>query len=209
MVGADLRKPPGFDAKRVACGSVPSPERQEAFDAELARRRFNGRIAQAEDEVAANTPADGAGMHEAMYGQMDPRNGRVVKTGLFDTLFASALPDMPESQRANFARQKEALRAVGSLRMARRQLQRRDDYELDEWTKVDNISTSAIAKSDPNDTANFAVIRQSGFDLIAKIGNPLARQTAEVAWRTNTAKALVQAMIAQDPKRAGEVLGRA
>ncbi|ESY92419.1 hypothetical protein [Mesorhizobium sp. LNHC209A00] len=42
-------------------------DEQEEFDAELARRRFNGQIAQAEDEVTANAPADGAGLHEAMY----------------------------------------------------------------------------------------------------------------------------------------------
>ncbi|ESY92426.1 HNH endonuclease signature motif containing protein [Mesorhizobium sp. LNHC209A00] len=183
-------------------------ERQEAFDAELARRRFNGQIAQAEDEATANAPPDGGGLHEAMYGLVDPRNGRAVKSGLFDTLFDAALPGMPETQRATFAGQKEAMRATGSLRMARRQLQRRDDYELAEWTKVDTMSTAAIANGDPNDTANFEAIRQSGFDLIAKIGNPLIRQTAEAAWRTNTAKALVQAMIAQDPKRAAEMLGQ-
>ena len=184
-------------------------DQQEAFDAELARRRFKGQVAQAEDEVAANAPADGSGLHEAIYGQVDPRTGQVVKPGLFDTMFDAALPTMPESQRANFARQKETLRGVGARRMAQRQQARRDDYELAEWTKIDNISTSAIAQSDPNDTANFEAIRQSGFDLIAKIGNPLARQAAEAAWRTNTAKALVQAMIAQDPKRAVEMLGAA
>ncbi|WP_181176338.1 hypothetical protein [Mesorhizobium sp. B2-3-5] len=184
-------------------------ERQEAFDAELARRRFNGQIAQAEEEVTANAPADGAGLHDAMYGQVDPRTGRVVKTGLFDTLFDAVLPNIPKSQRANFAKQKEALREAGSDRMAQRQLQRRDDYELAEWAKVDAMSTSAIAKSDPNETANFEAIRRSGSALIAKIGNPLARQAAEAAWRTNTAKALIQAIIAQDPKRAVEMLGAA
>ncbi|BAV46408.1 Uncharacterized protein MLTONO_1505 [Mesorhizobium loti] len=184
-------------------------DQQEAFDAEIARRQFDAQIAQAEDEVTANAPADGAGLHDAMYGQVDPYTGRVAKTGLFDKLFAAALPNMPESQRATFAGQKEALRQTGALRMAARQLQRRDDYELAEWTKVDTMSTSAIAQSDPNDTANFEAIRQSGSDLIAKIGNPLARQAAEAAWRTNTAKALVQAMIAQDPKRAAEMLGAA
>ncbi|MBA1143187.1 lytic transglycosylase domain-containing protein [Mesorhizobium neociceri] len=182
-------------------------ERQEAFDADLARRRFDGQIAQAEDQVTANASADGSGLHDAMYGQVDPHTGKVVKPGLFDTLFGNALPNMPESKRANFAKQKEALRAAGSLRMARRQQAKRDDYEMAEWTKVDNMSTSAIAQSDPNDTANFEAIRQSGFDLIAKIGNPLARQAAEAAWRTNTAKALVQAIIAQNPKRAAEMLG--
>ncbi|MFD1986522.1 hypothetical protein ACFSOZ_29210 [Mesorhizobium newzealandense] len=184
-------------------------ERQEAFDADIARRRFNGRIAQAEDEVVANAPADGAGLHDAMYGQVDPRTGRVVKSGLFDTLFDDALPNMPESLRAAFASQKEAMRAAGSLRMAARQQARRDNYEQAEWTKVDNMATSSIALSDPNDTGTFEAIRQNGFDLIAKLGNPLARQAAEVAWRSNTAKALVQAMIAQDPKQAAEMLGAA
>ncbi|WP_155772447.1 hypothetical protein [Mesorhizobium loti] len=54
---------------------------------------------------------------------------------------------------------------------------------------------STIANSDPNDTANFEAVRQSGSDLIARIGNTLARQAAKAAWRTSMAKALVQAMI--------------
>ncbi|WP_192180064.1 hypothetical protein [Mesorhizobium amorphae] len=167
-------------------------ERQEAFDAELARRRFSGRIAQAEDEVAANAPADGAGLHDTMYGQVDPLTGRVVKPGLFDTLFDDALPNMPESQRAAFARQKEAMRAVGSARMAARQQARRDDYELAEWTKVQDASLVAIAQSDPADTSTFQAIRQSGLDLIGKMGNPVARQAAEAAWRSNTTNALAR-----------------
>ncbi|WP_181165268.1 MULTISPECIES: HNH endonuclease signature motif containing protein [unclassified Mesorhizobium] len=184
-------------------------ERQEAFDAELARRRFAERIAQAEDEVAANAPADGGGLHDAMYGEVDPRSGQVVKPGLFDRLFDEALPDIPESQRAAFARQKEPMRAAGSPRMAQRQQEQRDEYELAEWAKVDTMSTSSIAKGDPNDIGAFEAIRQNGSDLIAKIGNPVIRQAAEVAWSSNTAKALVQAMIAQDPKRAAEMLGGA
>ena len=167
-------------------------ERQDAFDADIARRRFNGRIAQAEDEVVANAPADGAGLHDAMYGQVDPRTGRVVRSGLFDTLFDDALPNMPESQRADFARQKEAMRAAGSARMAARQQARRDDYEQAEWTAVQDASLGAIAATDPTDTGTFEAIRQSGLDLIAKMGNPVARQAAEAAWRRNTAKALVR-----------------
>ena len=176
-------------------------ERQEAFDADLARRRFNGRIAQAEDEVVANAPADGAGLHDTMYGRVDPRNGRVVKPGLFDTLFDDALPNLPESQRAGFARQKEVLRAAGSARMAAKQQARRDDYELAEWTKVQDASLVAIAQSDPADTSTFEAIRQSGLDLIGKMGNPVARQAAEAAWRSNTANAHDQAMIARDKAR--------
>ncbi|MER8486012.1 hypothetical protein [Mesorhizobium sp. M1322] len=142
-----------------------------------------------------------------MYGQVDPRTGQVIKSGLFDTLFDGIVPKIPESQRANFVKQREALRATGSTRMAAQQQARRDQYEQAEWTKVENIYTGSIAQSDPNDTGTFEAIRQSGHDLIAKIGNPLARQAAEAAWRSNTAKALIQAMIAQDPKRAAEMLG--
>ncbi|MER9328193.1 hypothetical protein [Mesorhizobium sp. M0488] len=199
----------GDELSAVAERYQQRKQQQEAFDAELARRRFNGRIAQAEDEVAANAPADGAGLHDAMYGQVDPRTGQVTKPGLFDKLFDDALPNIPESQRANFARQKEAMRAAGSLRMAGRQQAQRDDYELAEWAKVDTITTSSIAKGDPNDIGAFEAIRQNGSDLIAKIGNPLARQAAEAVWRSNTAKALVQAMIAKDPKRAAAMLGGA
>ncbi|WP_292157701.1 hypothetical protein [Mesorhizobium sp.] len=182
-------------------------EQQEAFDAEIVRRQFDGQIAQTENDAVQNAPADGSGLHDAMYGQVDPRTGQVIKSGLFDKLFDSTLPKIPESQRANFIRQKEVLRATGSARMAAQQQARRDEYEQVEWTKVENIYTGSIAQSDPNDTGTFEAIRQSGLDLIGKIGNPLARQAAETAWRSNTAKALVQAMIAQDPKRAVEMLG--
>ena len=78
---------------------------------------------------------------------------------------------------------------------------RRDDYELAEWTKVQDISLVAIAQSDPADTSTFEAIRQSGLDLIGKIGNPVARQAAEAAWRSNTANAHDQAMIARDKAR--------
>ncbi|WP_192900552.1 MULTISPECIES: hypothetical protein [Mesorhizobium] len=145
-------------------------DQQEAFDAELARRRFDGQIAQVEDEVTANAPADGAGLHEAMYGQVDPYSGRLVKTGLFDKLFAAALPNMPESQRANFAGQKEAMRQTGGRRMAARQLQRRRDYEQAEVDTALKTSAIAIGNANPDDHVTFKAARQQGLDLIDKMG---------------------------------------
>lgn len=182
-------------------------DQQDAFDAELARRSFDARIAQAEGDVTANAPKDGAGMHEAMYGEVDLRAGRVVKTGLFDKLFDDAKRTMPESQQAAFAGEKENKRVVGAYRMALRQKTKRDDYEKAVVDTTLTTNAIAIAQGDPNDTATFEAIRQSGLDLIAKIGNPLTRQAAEASWRTNSAKALVQAMIATNPKRAAEMLG--
>lgn len=183
-------------------------EQQEAFDAELARRRFNGQIAQAEDEVAANAPGDGAGLHESMYGQVDPRTGQAVKPGLFDELFDDALPNMPESQRANFARQKEALRAVGGQRMAQRQLQRRQDYEQAQVDTVLQTNAIAIGKANPDDIVTFEAARQDGLDLIDKMGlDPGIRQQKVKDWFGTAAKARFEALIAKDPQRALEMFG--
>ncbi|WP_245437170.1 hypothetical protein [Mesorhizobium helmanticense] len=183
-------------------------EQQEAFDAELARRRFNSQIAQAEDEVAANAPADGSGLHEAMYGQVDPRTGQAVKPGLFDRLFDDALPNMPESQRANFGRQKEAMRRVGGLRMAQRQFQRRQDYEQAEVDTVLQTNAIAIGKANPDDIVTFEAARQDGLDLIDKMGlDPGIRQQKVKDWFSTAAKARFEALIAKDPQRALEMFG--
>lgn len=184
-------------------------QQQDAFDAEVIGRELNEQIAQAEKEAIQKAPADGRGLHDAMYGQVDPRTNGVVRSGLFDKIFDSTVPKVPESERANFIRQKEALRLAGSARMAAQQHARRQGYEQTEWSKAQEGYTSIIAQSDPNDTAAFEAIRQSGFDFIAKMGNPVARQAAKVGWRNNTAKALAQAMIAKDPGRAVELLGAA
>ncbi|QKC96059.1 cell wall hydrolase [Mesorhizobium sp. NZP2298] len=183
-------------------------DQQDAFDAEIARRRFNGQIAQAEDEVTANAPADGAGLHEAMYGQVNPYDGRVAKTGLFDKLFAAALPGMPESQRAAFASQKEAMRRTGSLRMAARQIQRRKDYEKDQLSRVHAAELNNIVRSDPNDYAAFDAARRRGLDLITKMGlDPQSKAQAEAAWFDRSAKTRFETLIARNPRAALNLLG--
>ncbi|WP_174800319.1 hypothetical protein [Mesorhizobium sp. M7A.F.Ce.TU.012.03.2.1] len=143
-----------------------------------------------------------------MYGQVDPRNGQVVKSGLFDTLFDDALPGMPESQRINFARQKEAMRAVGALRMAQRQLQRRKDYEQAEVDTALKTSAIAIGKANPDDTITFEAARQEGLDLIDNMGlDPGIRQQKVKDWFGTAAKTRFEALIAKDPKRALEMFG--
>ncbi|MBZ9854317.1 hypothetical protein LB566_10920 [Mesorhizobium sp. CA13] len=183
-------------------------ERQDAFDAEVARRRFAGRIAQAEDEVAANAPADGSGLHDAMYGEVDPRTGQVVKPGLFDRLFDEALPEIPESRRADFARQKEPMRAAGSPRMAVRQHQRRQGYEQAQVDTVLHTNAIAIAQGDPDDAVTFEAARQDGLDLIDKMSlDPQIRQQVAKDWFSTTARMRFEALIAKDPKRALEMFG--
>ncbi|AZO00573.1 hypothetical protein EJ066_27545 [Mesorhizobium sp. M9A.F.Ca.ET.002.03.1.2] len=194
----------GNELSAVAERYRQQKEQQEAFDADITSRQFKAQIAQAEAEATQNAPADGNGLHDAMYGQVDPKTGQVVKPGLFDVLFERTVLKIPESQRANFIKQKDVLRAAGSVRMAGYQLARRRDYEQTEWSKVQDGYISVIADIDPADTETFEAIWQSGLNLIAKMGDPVARQLAEDAWRSSTEKALAEALIAQEAKTSGE-----
>lgn len=151
-------------------------QQQDAFDAEVIGRELNGQIAQAEKEAIQNAPADGRGLRDAMYGQA--RNGVCQARPIRQDLRRHRAK-MPESERASFIRQKEALRLAGSARMAAQQYARRQDYEQAEWSKAQAAELNAIAQSDRDDTATFEAIRQSGFDFIAKMGSPVARQLAE------------------------------
>ncbi|MET3577640.1 hypothetical protein ABID19_000655 [Mesorhizobium robiniae] len=197
----------GGELSAVAERFQQRKEQQEAFDAEIARRKLMDQIAQAEADVAANAAPDGAGPHDAMYGQVDPRNSQVVKPGLFDTLFDDALPKIPKSQRANFARQKEALRAAGSERMAARQIQHRKDYERAELSRVLQTNVNSIAKDDPDDIGTFETARQDGLDFIAKLDlDSQSRLKLVKDWFSTTARASVQTLIAKDPKRAAAML---
>lgn len=119
---------------------------QEAFDTDFIRRHFDGQLAKAEDEAAAKAPADGRGLHDAIYGELDPYTGQVAKPGLFDALFQDILRQVPEGQRADFIRQGSATREARSLRLAARQIQLRDAYEQARLDTVLNDNAAAIGK---------------------------------------------------------------
>ncbi len=180
--------------------------RQQAFDTEIAARRLGGEIAQAEADTAANAPADGEGLHHAMYGEVDRHTGRVVQKGWFDMLFDDFIKQAPPELRAGLASRKPALREAGSVRMAVRQLERRSQYEQDHLAAVQAEELDAIAKSDPDDMPAFETARRAGLDLIAKMNlDAESRQKAEAAWRESTARTRLEALIARDPKRAAEM----
>ncbi|TPI47420.1 hypothetical protein FJW05_10575 [Mesorhizobium sp. B2-9-1] len=180
---------------------------QQAFDTEIAARRLHGEIASAEADTVANAPADGEGLHHAMYGEVDPHTGRVVLKGRFDTLFDNFLKQAPAELRAGLASRKPALREAGSVRMAMQQLQRRAQYEQDQLAAAQAEELDTIAKSDPDDHAAFDASRHAGLDLIAKMNlDPESRLQAEAAWRESTARTRVEALIARDPGRATEML---
>ncbi|NUS19156.1 MAG: hypothetical protein HOQ25_05120, partial [Mesorhizobium sp.] len=182
--------------------------RQQAFDTEIAARRLDGEIASAEADVAANAPADGEGLHHAMYGEVDRHTGRVLLKGRFDTLFDNFLKRAPPELRAGLASRKPALREAGSVRMAMQQLQRRARYEQDQLAAAQAEELDTIAKSDPDDHAAFDAARHAGLDLIGKMNlDPERRLQAEAAWRDRAATTRIEALIARDPGRATEMLG--
>ncbi|MEZ2329935.1 hypothetical protein AB6802_09440 [Mesorhizobium sp. RCC_202] len=183
---------------------------QQAFDTEIASRKLDGEIAGAEADTVANAPADGEGLHHAMYGEVDRHTGRVLEKGWFDTLFDGFVKQAPPELRAGLASRKETLRAAGSTRMAMQQLERRARYEHDQLSAAQAEELDSIAKSDPDDYATFHASRQAGLDLIGKMNlDPERRQKAEAAWRESTARTRVEALIVRDPKRALELLGAA
>lgn len=203
----DAVQQPGDKWQAVAERYDRRMAQRQAFDTEIAARRVNGELVKAETDAVANTPADGAGLHDNMYGQVDPRTGRVLQTGQFETLFDTFLKQAPSELRPGLAARKEALRAAGSERVAMQQYLRRKQYEQDRLSEVQAEGLSAIAKSDPNDTAAFDATRQTGLDLLAKMDlDPQIRLQAEAAWRASTAKTRMEALIAQDPRRAAEML---
>lgn len=184
--------------------------RQQAFDTEIAARKLDGEIASAEADTVANAPADGEGLHHAMYGEVDRHTGRVVLKGRFDTLFDNFVKQAPPELRAGLASRKAALRDAGSVRMAMQQLQRRAQYEQDHLAAAQAEELDTIAKSDPDDHAAFDAARHAGLDLIARMNlDPESRQKAEAAWRESTATARIEALIARDPGRATEMLSAA
>ncbi|MDX8468921.1 hypothetical protein RFM26_24740 [Mesorhizobium sp. VK23B] len=183
---------------------------QLAFDTEISARRLNDEIAKAEAAAIANAPADGVGFHDMMYGVVDPRTGRLVQPGLYDKAYDNFVRQAPAEQRPALMARKEAVRASGSRRAAIWEHQARKRYEQDRLVEVQSEGLTAIAKSDPNDAAAFDAVRQTGLDLLAKMDlDPEIRPQAEAAWRASTAKARMEALIAQDPRRAAEMLSAA
>ncbi|ESW99286.1 hypothetical protein X769_23890 [Mesorhizobium sp. LSJC268A00] len=183
---------------------------QNAFDTEIATRALDGELAKAEADAVANASADGAGLHDGMYGQVDPHTGRVLQTGRFDTLFDNFVKQAPAEIRPDLASRKTTLREAGALRMAQQQLDRRRQYEQDQLAGVQAAGLNTIKLSDPNDQPTFDAARRTGLDLISKMYlDPQARLRAEASWRESTAKARMETLIVQDPRRALDMLSAA
>ncbi|TPJ70458.1 hypothetical protein [Mesorhizobium sp. B2-6-7] len=194
----------GDELSQIAEHFKAKQDQQDRFDAGVVDDELRQRLAQAEDDAVRNAPADGSGIHDSVYGQMDV-NGRAVRPGAFDTLFDEYAQKVPESQRANFMASKEAMRLAGSNRTAGYQQTQRQAYEQVELTKSQDTLLNGILQSDPNDTQTFEAFKQNGLDRIAASGmSALDKEKAAYNWNQSATKGLFQSMLDKDPSFAGK-----
>ncbi len=155
-------------------------EQQERLAAAVQRRLFTERVAEAESQALTNSPPDGSGLHEALYGQVDPISGEVVKPGQYDLIVNDVLEQVPSSQRAAFVRHAQAERPIGARRAAQAQLQLRGAYENDQWEQARGAWLTSIAGGDPDNEAAFQARRRDGLDFLATMAlDPQIRLQAQ------------------------------
>lgn len=195
----------GDELQSVAAHFQAKQDQQDRFDAGVVDDELRQRLAQTEDEAARGAPADGSGIHDSVYGQLDPKTGQPVKPGAFDTLFDEYAQKVPESQRARFMQTKEAVRLAGSNRLATVQYASRQAYEQVELTKSQDTLLNGILTSDPNDTKTFEAFKQNGLDRIASSGmSAIDKEKAAYNWEQSATKGLFQSMLEKDPGFAGK-----
>jgi len=195
----------GDELSQVAAHFQAKQDQQDRFDAGVVDDELRARLAQTEDDAARNAPADGSGIHDNVYGQLDPQTGQPVKPGAFDTLFDEYAQKVPESQRGRFIATKEAMRLSGSNRLATVQYASRQAYEQVELTKSQDTLLNGILTSDPNDTKTFEAFKQNGLDRIASSGmSAIDKEKAAYNWEQNATKGLFQSWLEKDPAAAGK-----
>lgn len=175
-------------------------DKKDAFDTTLRENEMGAALSALEQDAVKNAPADGSGIHDGVYGQIDPATNTAVKPGSFDALFDSYLERVPESKKAEFAAMRETYRLRGSNRLAVAQYGAQQDYYKVEIQKTQNGIIAGIMESDPNDMNTYETFKRNGLDIIEKSGLPaLEKDVAKVNWEANSSEALYKTLLAKDP----------
>lgn len=198
-VGAALASA-GNDLQNVAARLQQKQEQKDSFDLSIRENEFAADLAKVEDEAVKSAPADGAGLHDNVYGQIDPVTKQAVRPGSFDQVFDQYLQRIPESKRADFQAKKEVYRLRGSARLAQQQYSSEQAYYKVEIQKTQSDITNAMAMADPNDTPTLEAFKQQGIDIIDKSGLPaLEKDVARENWLANADETLFKARLEKDP----------
>jgi len=173
--------------------------RQQAFDAALREQEFLEELERVESEAIAGSPPDGEGLHDAVYGGLDPAGGP-ARTGAFDALFERHAARVPESRRASFMAGREHWREAGSRRLAAVQLARRREHERGALARIQARLLAGLRAAGPDGGADFEAARLQGLETIASMsdGEP-ARAALADAWESDVALAGLEARLRHDP----------
>lgn len=201
----------GFgDALQGAVARIQQKDEQKAgFEESRVDSEFRATQGLLEDQAVRSAPADGSGIHDSVYGQLDPVSGIAVKPGAFDKLFDEYLEKVPAIKRADFAAKREVYRKQGSRRLAGQQYDAEQKYYGVEIQKAQGQLVNSIGlMGDPNDAASFEAYKKEGMDLIEQSGlPPLEKDVAKANWEATSEEALVKAYIAKDPSKVRDMLG--
>ncbi|MBL8578081.1 MAG: hypothetical protein JNK47_12710 [Mesorhizobium sp.] len=195
----------GATVANVADRFRAKQQQREQFDAQIIESEFTSDLAKSENDAVINAPADGSGIHDSVYGQIDPVSQTAVKPGSFDRLFDGYAKRMPASQRNEFLAKREAYRKKGSLRLAQDQYKGEQAYYGVELQKLQTNITNSMAALDPNDVDTFDEFKQQGVKAIRSSGLPaLERDVAEANWLANADETLFKLKLEKDPSFAGK-----
>jgi hypothetical protein len=191
----------GADLQNVASRLQQKQEQKDNFDLSIRENEFAADLARVEDEAVKNAAVDGSGLHDGVYGQIDPVTKQAVKPGAFDKVFDSYLERIPESKRAEFQAKRDVYRLRGSARMAQQQYASEQAYYKVEIQKTQNDITTAMAMADPNDDGTFESFKKQGLDIIDKSGLPaLEKDVARENWLANADETLFKTKLSKDPE---------
>lgn len=189
------------DELQQAAALVQQKQAQKAqFDGKIREAEFDADLSSLEDEAVRGAPADGSGLHDSVFGQIDPVTQRAVKPGSFDKLYDIYRDRMPESQRADFEAKREFYRKQGSERLATVQYDAEQKYYDVEIAKQQNRTLNSIATANPQDARTIERLKQDGLDFINSSGKPaLYKDAARVDWLAKSEEAQFEGRLASDP----------
>lgn len=199
----------GSDFTAVAERVRQRQDEMDKFKRISVENEFDQATANQAEELARSGPADGAGLHDTIAGQVDP-SGRVIKPGLFDNLAKQYRDRVPESQRGYFDASLPAKRLQLSGNAATAQYMQEQKYATIETGKIQDGLLNSILQMDPNDSASYEAYKAKGHDaIVASPLSPLAKKAALDGWDQSAPKALAQAISARDPGKLRELFGMA
>ena len=202
---ADAIAGAGNALQNVSARLQQKQEQKDNFDLSIRENELAADLSRIEDEAVQSAPADGSGLHDSVYGELDPVTKQPVKPGSFDQVFNNYLERVPESKRQEFAAKKDVYRLRGSARLAQQQYASEQAYYKVEIQKTQNDITNAMAMADPNDDQTFEAFKSQGLDIIEKSGLPaLEKDVARENWLANADETLFKTKLAKDPAFAAD-----